>query len=266
MKRKSFFTYFGGGITVFCLLLTVIGGFWTPYDPEGMDADAKFSPMSLEHLMGTDNFGRDIFSRVLDGMGTSLLIAFLVCAIGCIFGLIIGALCGYHGGIPDIILTRICDAITAFPSFLLALVIVSVIGKGTYNIVIALGILFIPSFARIVRAEVASQREQKYVQNAKLMGIKDSRIILMHILPNLKSALIPAIVIGFNNAILSESSMSFLGIGIQPPQASLGSMLSDSQTYISSAPWYALFVGGTIAFLILGFSLLSEGLQKDRVI
>ncbi len=216
--------------------------------------------------MGTDNFGRDIFSRVLEGAGTSLFIALCVCAIGCVFGLLIGALCGYYGGVADLILTRVCDSTTAFPSFLLALVIVSIIGKGTYNIIIALGILFIPSFARIVRAEVASQKEQKYVQNAKLMGVSNGRIIISHILPNLKPALIPAIVIGFNNAILSESSMSFLGIGIQPPQASLGSMLSDSQTYLGSAPWYALCVGGTIALIILGFSLLSEGLQKDKII
>ena len=260
MKKRSFFTYFGGSITAFCLAVILIGSIWTPYDPEAFVAD-KFEAPSFSHIMGTDNFGRDIFSRVLDGASTSLLIA-----IGCIFGLIIGALCGYYGGVADLILTRVCDSITAFPSFLLALVIVSVIGKGTYNIIIALGILFIPSFARIVRAEYASQKEQKYVQNAKLMGISDMRIMLFHILPNLKSSLISALVIGFNNAVLSESSMSFLGIGIQPPQASLGSMLSDSQTYLGSAPWYALCVGGTIALIILGFSLLSEGLQNDKVI
>ncbi len=265
MKKRSFVTYFGGSITAVCLAVILIGSVWTPYDPEAFVAD-KFEAPSLTHIMGTDNFGRDIFSRVLDGAGTSLLIALCVVAIGCVFGLIIGALCGYYGGVADLILTRVCDSITAFPSFLLALVIVSVIGKGTYNIIIALGILFIPSFARIVRAEYASQKEQKYVQNAKLMGISDMRIILLHILPNLKSSLISALVIGFNNAVLSESSMSFLGIGIQPPQASLGSMLSDSQTYLGSAPWYALCVGGIIAFIILGFSLLSEGLQKDKVI
>lgn len=264
--RKSFFTYAGAIISILTVLMILIGYVWTPYDPEAMSAVDKLKAPSFAHIMGTDNFGRDIFSRVLDGAGTSLLIALCVVVIGCIFGIVIGALCGYYGGVADAVLTRVCDSITAFPSFLLALVIVSVIGEGTYNIIIALGILFIPSFARVVRAEFAKQRERKYVANARLMGVKDIRIIVCHILPNLKSVLIPTVIIGFNNAILSESSMSFLGIGIQPPQASLGSMLSDSQTYLSSAPWYALGVGGVIALLILGFSLLSEGLSRDRVI
>lgn len=264
--KKSFFTYVGAIISILTVLMILIGYVWTPYDPEAMSAVDKLKAPSFTHIMGTDNFGRDIFSRVLDGAGTSLLIALCVVIIGCVFGIIIGALCGYYGGVADVVLTRVCDSITAFPSFLLALVIVSIIGEGTYNIIIALGILFIPSFARVVRAEFAKQREQKYVANARLMGVKDTRIIVCHILPNLKSVLIPTVIIGFNNAILSESSMSFLGIGIQPPQASLGSMLSDSQTYLSSAPWYALGVGGVIALLILGFSLLSEGLSRDRVI
>ena len=173
-----------------------------------------------------------------------------------------GALCGYYGGIPDLVLTRVCDAITAFPSFLLALVIVSVAGKGTYNVVLALGILFIPSFARVVRGEFARCRDLNYIRSARLMGVGDGRILFCHILPNTRAVLLPAITIGFNNAILSEASMSYLGIGIQPPQASLGSMLSDSQTYLGSAPWYALSVGGTMVLMILGFSLLSEGLQQ----
>ena len=155
-----------------------------------------------------------------------------------------------------------CDAITAFPSFLLALVIVSVAGKGTYNVVLALGILFIPSFARVVRGEFARCRDLNYIRSARLMGVGDGRILFCHILPNTRAVLLPAITIGFNNAILSEASMSYLGIGIQPPQASLGSMLSDSQTYLGSAPWYALSVGGTMVLMILGFSLLSEGLQQ----
>jgi peptide/nickel transport system permease protein len=219
-------------------------------------------PPSLAHLMGTDNLGRDIFSRVLQGAGTSFLIAICVVAIGCFSGIIIGGLCGYFGGVADAILTRVCDTITAFPAILLALVIISVIGGGTYNIILALGILFIPSFARIVRGEFARCRELNYIKSAKLMGVSNLRILFSHILPNTLSVLLPAITIGFNNAVLSEASMSFLGIGIQPPQASLGSMLNDSQTYLRNAPWYALCVGGVIVLLILGFSLFSEGLQQ----
>lgn len=262
-KAGNPFLYIGGAISAAVVAMIVMGYFWTPYDPTAM-GDEKFLPPSLEHLLGTDNFGRDIFSRVLDGAGTTLFIAVCVVIIGCAAGIVIGSLCGYYGGLPDVILTRICDSITAFPSFLLALVIVSITGSGTYNIILALGILFIPSFARIVRGEFARCRELNYIKSARLMGASDFRIIFLHILPNTVPVLFSAVTIGFNNAVLSEASMSFLGIGIQPPAASLGSMLSDSQTYLRSAPWYALGTGAVIILLILGFSLLSEGLQRGR--
>ena len=264
MKKKGNpFLYIGGAISAVMVALIVLGYFWTPYDPTAMVAK-KFQSPSFAHLLGTDNFGRDIFSRVLDGAGTTLFIAVSVVVIGCVAGIVIGSLCGYYGGLPDVILTRVCDSITAFPSFLLALVIVSITGSGTYNIILALGILFIPSFARIVRGEFAKCRELNYIKSAKLMGVGSFRIMFSHVLPNTFPVLFSAITIGFNNAVLSEASMSFLGIGIQPPDASLGSMLSDSQIYLKSAPWYALGTGLVIILLILGFSLLSEGLQRSR--
>ena len=258
---RNHFLCIGGAISAVMTALIVLGYFWTPYSPTAMES-AKFLPPSWEHLLGTDNFGRDIFSRVVDGAGTTFFIAVCVVVIGCIAGIIIGSLCGYYGGVPDLILTRVCDSITAFPAFLLALVIVSVAGSSTYNIILALGILFIPSFARIVRGEFARCRELNYTKSAKLMGAGGFRILFRHILPNTFPVLLSAITIGFNNAVLSEASMSFLGIGVQPPDASLGSMLSDSQIYLKSAPWYALGTGGAIILLILGFSLLGEGLQK----
>lgn len=262
-KQGNPFLYIGGTISALVTVLILVGYFWTPYDPTAMESK-KFLPPSWEHLLGTDNFGRDIFSRVLQGAGTSFLIAVCVVLIGCVMGILVGSLCGYFGGLPDLILTRICDSITAFPSILLALVIITVTGSGTYNIVIALGILFIPSFARIVRGEFARCRELNYIKSARLMGASTRRILFLHILPNTFPVLLSAVTIGFNNAILSEASMSFLGLGIQPPFASLGSMLSDSRTYLESAPWYALGTGGTIIVLILGFSLLAEGLQRNN--
>lgn len=257
------FLCIGGALSAVLSALILLGFFWTPYGPTEL-ADKKFLPPSPTHLLGTDNFGRDVFSRLLDGAGTSFLIALCVVAIGCLAGILIGSLCGYYGGLPDAILTRVCDSITAFPSILLALVIVSVIGGGKYNIILALGILFIPSFARVVRGEFARCRELNYVKSARLMGVSDARILFFHILPNTIPVLLPAVTIGFNNAILSEASMSFLGIGIQPPDASLGSMLSESQNFLRSAPWFALSTGGAIILLILGFSLLSEGLQQRQ--
>lgn len=261
-KKGNLFLYIGGTISALMTALIVLGFFWTPYDPTALDASAKFQPPSAAHIMGTDNFGRDIFSRVIDGAGDTFLIALCVVAIGCFFGVLIGSICGYIGGIPDLILTRVCDSITAFPSFLLALVIVSILGKSTFNIILALGILFIPSFARTVRGEFARCRELNYIKSARLMGAGSFRTMFIHILPNTFSVLFTAVTIGFNNAVLSEASMSFLGIGVQPPFASLGSMLSDSQAYLHNAPWYALCTGAVIILLILGFSLLSEGLQR----
>ncbi len=263
MKAKgNSFLYIGGALTALLILMIVIGYFWTPYSPTAMDSAAKMSAPSPAHILGTDNLGRDIFSRVLNGAGTTFLIALCVVAIGCLAGILIGSLCGYYGGVADAILTRVCDTITAFPSVLLALVIVSIIGRGTYNIILALGILFIPSFARIVRGEFARCRELNYSKNARLMGAGGFRVMFVHILPNTMPVLLPAITIGFNNAVLSEASMSFLGIGVSLSQPSLGTMLNDSQTYFQNAPWYALGTGGAIVLLILGFSLLGEGLQK----
>ena len=190
-KARNSFFYIGGGISLVMTLLILMGYIWTPYSPTQMDASAQMQAPSLQHLLGTDNFGRDIFSRVLQGAGTSFLIAVSVVAIGCLAGILVGSLCGYYGGTADVILTRVCDSITAFPSILLALVIVSVVGSGTYNIILALGILFIPSFARIVRGEFARCRHLNYIQSAKLMGVGDARILFSHILPNTFSVLLP---------------------------------------------------------------------------
>ena len=170
MKKKEFLLCLGGFLSAAMSLLILIGLVWTPYGTTQMDASAKTQPPSWHHLMGTDNFGRDIFSRVLGGAGTSFLVALAVVAIGCVFGLLIGGLCGYYGGVADAILTRLCDTLTAFPSVLLALVILSLTKGGTYNIILVLGILFIPSFARVVRAEFARCKEQNYVKSARLMG------------------------------------------------------------------------------------------------
>lgn len=262
MKRGNFFLYAGSVIVGVMMFLVILGFFWTPYNTTEMDAASMTQMPSWNHILGTDNFGRDIFSRVLEGTGTSCLVAVCVVAIGCVLGIIIGGLCGYYGGLADMLLTRICDTITAFPSILLALVILSLVDSGMTNIILVLGLLFVPSFARVVRAEFSRCRELNYVKSARLMGAGDLRIMALHILPNTKQVLFPAIAIGFNNAILSEASMSFLGLGIQPPDASLGSMLSDSQIYLQSAPWYALGVGGVMVLLILGFGLLTEGLQR----
>lgn len=249
-------------ITWIMLLLTVVGFFYTPYDPTQMDTSSKLAGCSFEHIMGCDNFGRDIFSRVLQGMGNTFLIASATVAIGVVCGVLLGAFTGYFGGWIDEVIMRIIDVIFAFPSILLALVFVSIFGTGKYNVVFALGIAFVPSFARIVRSEFIKCKDMDYVKTARLAGVSDLRIMFVHILPNTMTVLLSSIMIGFNNAVLSEASMSYLGIGVQPPDASLGSMLSEAQGYLFSAPNYAIFPGVMIILLVLGFSLMAEGLKS----
>lgn len=257
-------TFRAGLLLTACMLALILMGFvWTPYEPNAMDVTAKMEGPSFRHLLGTDNFGRDIFSRLLEGAGTTFLIALATVLIGLAAGVLIGALTAWYGGWVDEVVMRINDSIAAFPSILLALVLIALFGSGKYNVILALGLLFIPSFARIVRAEVARQKSLDYVQSARLMGVKDMRILFVHIMPNIGPVLLSGVAIGFNNAVLAEASMSFLGIGVQPPDASLGRMLNEAQSYLLTAPWYALGTGLAIVLLVLGFGLLSEGLGGD---
>ena len=261
MKKKNLNFILGSILTGIVLLVVLVGIFYTPYDPTAMDNANKLSGISLAHPFGCDNFGRDILSRVMKGSGTTLLVALSTVAIGTFFGVLLGAFTGYFGGLLDEVLMRIIDVVFAFPSILLALVFISLLGPGKGNVIISLGIAFIPSFARIVRSEFIRCKNMDYVKLARLAG--HLRIMFVHILPNTISVLVPAVMIGFNNAVLAEAGMSYLGIGVQPPDASLGRMLSEAQTYIFSAPGFALFPGIFIVVMVLGFSLLAEGLKRD---
>lgn len=264
MLKGNRYLQIGLAITGLVTVLAVLGLFWTPYDPSAMNSLEVYAPPSLRHIFGTDNFGRDVFSRVMKGISTTYVISLCTVALGACVGVIVGALTGYFGGVVDDVLMRVNDAVTAFPSILLALVFISLLGFGKYNVILALGIAFVPSYARVVRSEFARHREMNYVKSAHLMGASHSRIMFVHILPNTRAVILPALVIGFNNAVLAEASLSYLGMGVRSPDVSLGYMLSESQSYMSSAPWYVLCTGGTIVLLILGFSLLGEGLQQGR--
>ena len=263
-QRYNFNFIVGCIITCTVILFVLIGLFYTPYDPNKMNAALKNTAPSLTHLFGTDNFGRDILSRVMDGAGTTFFIAVATVGIGALFGTILGAITGYFGGLVDEILMRINDGITSFPSILLALVFVSIFGTGTYNIVLALGVIFIPSFARVVRSEFIVFREMDFVKNAKLIGAGNLRIMFVHILPNTKPILLSAIMIGFNNAVLAEAGLSYLGLGVQPPDASLGRMLSEAQAYLFHAPWYAMAPGIMIVLTVLGVNLMSGGAMIEK--
>ena len=259
--------YFLAGLimTGLAVALGVVGFFWTPYSTTAMSASEKFDPPSLLHIFGTDNFGRDIFSRVMKGLGTTIGISGLVVLFSGSAGILLGALTGYFGGIADEIVMRITDAVNGFPSILLTLVIISLLGSGRQNVIISLGIVFVPSYVRMVRSQYLKLRDADYIRRARLLGVKDFRILFVHILPNIFSVFWVSVMIGFNNAILAESGMSYLGIGVQPPEASLGNMLSDAQGYLQAAPWYALFVGMSIVWVVLGFSLFGEGIRRGKI-
>lgn len=262
-KKYDLYLCVGLFMTVTALLLAVVGVFWTPYSTTAMSLAERFHGPSLKHLFGTDNFGRDIFSRVMKGTATTILISSLVVVFSAVMGIVIGALTGYFGGLLDEIVMRITDAVNGFPSILLALVMISVLGSGRQNLILSLGIVFTPSFVRIVRSEFIRLRDADYISRARLMGVGRFRILFVHILPNIFSTFWVSVMIGFNNGILAESGMSYLGIGVQPPDASLGRMLSEAQGYLMNAPWYALSTGLTIVWLVLGFSLLSEGIRRS---
>lgn len=259
MKKRKNIKY-GIGIVLMSmvLLFVLVGSFYTPYNPNEMNGAIKNMPPSFSHWFGTDNFGRDILSRVMDGSKTTFFIALCTVLIGAGIGSVVGAVTGYFGGIVDTVVMRINDVLLSFPYILLGLVIVSFMGIGKYNIIIAMGILFIPSFARVIRSEFVTQKELDYVKNARLIGASHFRIIFFHIMPNVKPILFSCITIGFNNAVLTEATLSYLGLGVQPPDASLGRMLSEAQAYLINAPWYALAPGIMIIVTVLGFSLVNE--------
>lgn len=266
MKKRNPFLTSGLLLSALVFAFILLGYFWTPFDPMKMNGAAREAAPSLTHLMGTDRFGRDILSRVMKGAGSTFFVAFGTVLIGTAAGTLIGALTGYFGGWLDELLMRVSDALSAFPSFLLALVLVSVLGTGRRNVLLALGIVFIPSYARIVRTEFKRASVQNYVKSAHLMGASTARILFVHILPNTWQVLLSAVTIGFNNAVLAEAAMSYLGIGVSPDEASLGYMLCDSQAYLVTTPWYALGAGLVIILLLLGVGLIAEGLQRKDLV
>ena len=242
--------------------ITVAGLFWTPYDYNAMDPERRFASPQMSHLMGTDNFGRDVFSRIMAGAKYTLLTALLTVAASAAIGSILGLLSGFAGGLPDEICMRFMDALSSFPGILLALVMVSLMDNSSTTLVIALLVLFIPGFTRIMRSAMIQYKGRDFVLAALLSGTPRPRIIFVHIFPNLIPSLLSASVLGLSNAILAESTMSYLGLGIQPPLPSWGRMLSESQNFLFNAPWCALAPGFMIMLTVLCFHYLGEGLRK----
>ena len=233
-----------------------------PYDPTVTDVPDRLAPPSLAHPMGTDNYGRDMLSRVLFGTRIAFQVAVATPAVAMIVGVPIGLIAGYFGGSTDDILMRLMDSIFAFPTILLGLTLVAVFGQSLTNIVIALGIVFIPQFARITRGSAMSAANDKHVKVASSLGASHRRIIISHVFPFCLSAILVQATIVGALAIILESSLSFLGVGVPPPKPSWGAMLQVGKGYIFNGHWwYSLFPGLAIVVSVLGFNLLGDGLR-----
>ena len=246
------------GIVVAAFIVSL---FWTPYAPDATDASSKLLAPCAEHPFGTDNFGRDVLSRVMAASKYTIFISAAGVAIALVLGTVSGIPAGYFGGFADRSIMLLGNSIMCFPGILLALVAVAVFGPSVANVIWALGLVFAPTFARVCRVGTMEIKELDYITHARVMGVKPCRIMAMHIFPNLVPQLLPATVIGLANMTLFESGMSYLGLGVQPPDASFGKMLSDAQAYIRTAPWLIVFPALMLVFYILGLYFISEGLR-----
>jgi len=255
-----------GAVSLFLLLaLMVIAVFarrLAPYDPLAQNYDAVLQSPNLQHLMGTDNFGRDQLSRVVYGARISLAVGIVAMLIGTGGGVLIGLLSGYFGGLFDLVVQRVIDAWIAFPVIIFAMVVLVAMGQGLAQAMFAIGIVGIPATSRVVRGAVLERKENLYVHAARAMGGSHSRIMLVHILPNIASTIIVLATLTLGRAILAEAILSFLGVGIPPPQPAWGSMLGgNARTYFLAAPWMAIWPGIFISLTVISWNLLGDALR-----
>lgn len=261
--RKNPVALIGLSIVALYIVVILVSLVWLPFDPIKMDSASMLAPPSLAtgHLFGTDEFGRDILSRIMKGCAVSLLISLGATAFGASIGTFLGIWAGFLGGRWDHWLMRIADVLFSFPSLLLAIFIMGILGEKTYNVVFAIGIVYIPQFARISRGAILSLRGSEFVRAAFSGGAGKSYVLFRHLVPNIMMPLTVQISLSLSVAILLESALSFLGLGIQPPAPSWGNMLASARKFMILAPWTAIWPGLAIVFLVLGFNLLGDGLR-----
>lgn len=250
-----------GGVGVILLIvIAIFASQIAPYSPLRQDADRLLSP-SPEHWMGTDDLGRDIFSRVLHGTRVSLYVGLIAVGIALTAGTVLGIASGYFGGRVDTLLMRLMDMLLAFPGLVLALLIAGLLGPGVTNTMIAVGIVYVPTYARVTRASVLEVLGRDFILASRSVGGTSLHIIWKHVLPNIMVPLIVLITVSLSTAILAESSLSFLGLGVQPPNPSWGAMLSNGRTFLEVGPWEAIFAGAAIMVTVLAFNFLGDGLR-----
>lgn len=259
--KKNRLAMVGLFLIILLLFVTIFADFIAPYGVDDQDLTRAYTAPCKEFIFGTDHFGRDIFSRIVYGSRYSLMIGAVAATLSAVIGMLIGSLAGFYGGKTDNILMRFIDIMLAIPSTLLGISIVAALGNGIRNVIIAVAIGTVPAYARIVRASILSVKEQEYIEAARSIGASDFRIIMHHILPNCLAPIIVQITMSVAKAILEASALSFIGLGVQPPSAEWGAMLSDGRAYIRKAWWIVTFPGLAIATLIFGLNLFGDGLR-----
>jgi peptide/nickel transport system permease protein len=262
--RKSSLTTIGLAIVLGFTLLGIIGPYITPYDPMAISVTStlkRLQPPSLENLFGTDEYGRDIFSRVLYGARISLIAALSVMSLALPIGIILGLVSGYYGGIVDEVIMRITDIFLSFPGLVLAIAFSASLGAGLTSAIIALAAVWWPGYVRVIRAQVLVVKEMLFIEAAKAIGVKTSKILFRHILPNAITPLLVLITFDFGSVILATSALSFIGLGAQPPIPEWGRLIADGRKWFPDKWWYSFFPGLAILITVLGFNLLGDGIR-----
>ena len=251
----------GLGILLFLALTAIAAPLISRYDPYAVDILNQLAPPGAAHPFGTDLYGRDILTRIFWGGRITLVVGLISVSIAATVGVLLGLTSGYYGGAIDTLIMRFIDVLLAFPRILLALSIVGMLGPGLLNVMVAVGIAGITGYARLVRGSVLSAKEQPYVEAARVVGCQDVKILFRHLLPNVVGPVIILATLDVASAILSASSLSFLGLGVQPPAAEWGAMLNEGRNYLRSAPWITLFPGLAIMVSVLSINMLGDGLR-----
>ena len=252
------------GITIISILslMAIFAPIISPYDPAEIDRTNLLVSPSIKHLMGTDSLGRDLFSRIVFGARISMSIGLIAVGIATFIGVILGSIAGFYGRWLDSLIMRFVDLMLCFPTFFLILAVVAILGPSIFNIMIIIGLTSWMGVARLVRAEILSLKQREFIQAARVVGASGFRIILRHLLPNAIAPIIVSAILGIAGAILVESALSFLGLGVQPPIASWGNLLIEAKSTLGIAWWLTLYPGLFILITILGFNLIGEGLRR----
>ena len=251
----------GSSVILALILIAIFAPFFAPYDPVEQNLIERLQSPSSKHIFGTDDLGRDVLSRMIYGTRVSMSVGFVAVSITVIIGTILGLLAGYSGKISDNIIMRFVDIMLCFPSFFLILMVIAFLGPSIYNIMIVIGLTSWSGLARLVRGEVLSIKEREFIYSAEISGLSGMRIMFVHILPNVIGPIVVSATLGIAGAILSEAALSFLGLGVQPPTASWGNILTSGKDYLHIAWWLSLFPGLALLLTILSFNLAGEGLR-----